>query len=407
MGDTLGLAKKAACTEGTKRVSETLRLLPREEHEQPSTEDVLNELLVLRTRHGISAPRIREVGKQLMQLQVVDDQLAKLNLNPNDRHIATKEAILCVITHSIKRIEDQHLLLLGLNFPIDPDSPLGEIFRSSKNHGNSLEDRGRVACQHFDWQDHKTFLSHLKDALVLLSEELVLTNTSPCRNDDYIPIKLTTQQLAGASLMAMLSVEGRDTLRQMLIDDYERRLPKLSQAMSDRIQPLLPPHSSFKVPFEWTLDAVVSSADLRRYAYVLDTPGSQFIDDSEMVADSLFLVSKRPQRIRRLARIPAAISVVRESGHVFDAAPTNHNLIAYRALLTQTCKMVAEFLTVNERENTWDARISLMGSIPRIRQRTIGTPTSTDQPQKPTYVSRDPSAGIVIKLSANSESQYL
>lgn len=189
-----------------------------------SSDQVLQELLLLRQRDGLTLRKLKEKCPGLLALRMTTDELERRHLAASDRHLAALGALECAVRVLIARPDHARILTRTLNIQARVDSSL-----------EYRQDTLRIELS----LSEKEFRRVQQEAYLQLAAELVMAETSPCAQDSQLGDKLVLEiklhgspdQLAVA--LDLLTFESRPGVRQEIAERILQSLPNARRILDE------------------------------------------------------------------------------------------------------------------------------------------------------------------------------
>lgn len=186
-----------------------------DEQRRPSSQQIVEELELLRRDHGISPTKIEAQAPSLLRLPVVEDQQRLKQLDPRDRHLAAYSAIGCVIDFAISDYEMQTILVLSMRYDpsllrVRPNPEWEGVIRTT-----SLNQRHKF-IQSLLFYGKTTYFDRLNVAYRELANQLVLRDHSPCRQAGVEQLAKSLMAATMQELLLLFSTHGQSILMETI-----------------------------------------------------------------------------------------------------------------------------------------------------------------------------------------------
>ena len=186
-----------------------------DEQRRPSSQQIVEELELLRRDHGISPTKIEAQAPSLLRLPVVEDQQRLKQLDPRDRHLEAYSAIGCVIDFAISDYEMQTILVLSMRYDpsllrVRPNPEWEGVIRTT-----SLNQRHKF-IQSLLFYGKTTYFDRLNVAYRELANQLVLRDHSPCRQAGAEQLAKSLMAATMQELLLLFSTHGQSILMETI-----------------------------------------------------------------------------------------------------------------------------------------------------------------------------------------------
>jgi hypothetical protein len=181
-----------------------------------TSETVLDELIKLRQRDGISFARVKQLAPNIQKLTVTKDEARRRKLSIADAHIAAYHAIECTVERALPKPDWVHITRRTLNFAREE---------------NDLTKRQAGVRNERKLGDNK-FAKLQTEAYIELAALLVSAEQSYCRTDTPLPptkievgLNLSLDVEVIRDVLMLLSVDKRQAVRDALHRSLLEQLP--------------------------------------------------------------------------------------------------------------------------------------------------------------------------------------